>query len=595
MEYLKLIPALATWRTIRAQGKTQNDIIATFCKSVIKQKFETIAFDEVDLQKELEEIYGFNLPIAKIKEVLSRILDILDKKEKYRLKEAINDDSLEIMNGYKKEYERFSRHLLKFIKSKSQNKIDEQEILNLFNGWLVDENKVDKTKNKGIFAYFADFFLHNEEKYEELLQKIKEGAILYDGLTYGAEKEKTTHKLTLFLDVEILFSAMGYNGEQYKKKFDEFYDLAYKYDDNSYGLHMPLFYNEDIKDEITSFFNAARKIKESRNANYKPTAAMHYLMNTFKDSVEIGSEESRFFHELEKKFKIKLYNEHSYDELLNEYPNFNLESQESLKNIEEKVKSYNEDTRGEGIQQGIKALNFINLIRRFKPKKFFEAKVFLITNTSLINMIAWDENIRENESIPLSTSLDFITARLWELLESSFGKKLKSTEPIFRIQILLKEMMGDNVIRQYERAKKEYENNPDDELFARELSDIQDKLKLEPNKENIETFEMMLCDEQVEEQKKLADIEKDKAHKLGLEKGMEIGKKEGFEKGVEQGEEQGYAKAKMEMKHEQKKVCSVIKRILVCIKKAKKIIVGLIVSIAASIIAAIILSCFGNK
>ena len=540
---MQLICSLATWRTLRKQGKTQSDVITIFCKDIIKQKYKTIP-DAEKLQKELQDAYGFDLPNSVIEELLSKELsNILNKNiDNGELKN--NDDLNTSIMEYEKQYKNFSDDLLCFIKPKLKNG-NLQDVLNLFNEYLLYEN-ADKVKDREIFVLFADFLLQNKQKYEDLLQTIKEGFILYDGLTYNVCKTKEKNKLTLFLDTEIIFSAMGYNSELYKKKFDEFYRLVCKYDENR--LLITLYYDELIEREIKQFFYSAKEIKKSKNANYRPTAAMIYLMENFQDESEIESEQSRLFYILEKDFKILKYgnnrqsrDEKNYEELLNEYKDFNLESLQTLENVKKEVREkckitdyINDEYIDDEIQNSIRILNFINLLRHSYPKRFFESKVFLITNTALTNAIAWHKDIMEGKSIPLSTKLDFVTARLWELLESSLGNKLETLSPIFKIQILLKEIMRDELDKQYKKAHKDYELDKDEYRFGQEIIDIQEKFRLELNIDNIQTWEIIFSTEKMDEEKKIINIEKDKQHKLGIEKGKEIGRQEGIELGIKQ-------------------------------------------------------------
>lgn len=521
---------MATWRTLREQQKTQNDVIAIFCQHVIGQKYATLPFSVEELQQELQKVYGFELPNSVIDEVLSKTLsNILNKKEnKYKLTKEIKntiDLSVSIAN-YEKQYQIFLNDLLNFLKVKPINK-NPNEALDLFNEYLLREN-TDKALDKEIFVHFGNFLLQNERKYKELLQTVKEGCILYDGLTYNVCKTKSFNKLILFLDTEIIFSARGYNGELHKKKFDEFYRLVCKYDENR--LLMPLYYDESIETEIEQFFYRAKQIKKQKNANYKPTAAMLYLMENFQDVSEIDTEQSNLFYELKRDFKIQKYGdnriskeEKKYEELLNEYKDFNLEDLEILNNIRQEIKNtdyFNYEHIDNEIEASIKVLNFINLIRHSYPTRFFEAKAFLITNTALTNTIAWHKDIMEGKNIPLSTKLDFITARLWELLESSLGNKLETLSPIFKIQVLLKEILCDKLDKQYIKAQQDYKKDKDENKFIYEIVDILDKSKLEPSIENMPIYEIILSNK-IDEKRKIMNIELDKTYKLGIEKGEE--------------------------------------------------------------------------
>lgn len=447
---LRLICSLATWRILRKHQKTQSDIIAIFCKDIIKKKYETTIFDTEHLQQELQNVYGFDLPNSVIAEVLTKNLSQILQKDVggYKLTKKIenNNEMNGLIGHYQKEYNEFSKNLQDFVRRKSQNK-QPQEILELFNQYILlyKDETLDKTKDQQFFAYFADFLLNHKDKYTDLLQTIKEGVILYEGLRYRVDKTKNHNTLVLFLDTEIIFSAMGYNGELYKKKFDEFYDLARKYDGckkDENMLRMPLYYDEAVETEIRHNFDYARKIRKQGTANYKPTAVLRYLTdkNNFKDESNIDIEESRFFYYLNTKLKITKYNKlnENYENLLNKYKDSNLESLRVIENIKQEYSDKQKHCTDEEVQDSIRSLNLISLIRHSCPKIFFEAQALLITNTVLTNKIAWHKDIMENKNIPLATTLDFITARLWELLSESLGNGLETINPIFNIQVLLK-------------------------------------------------------------------------------------------------------------------------------------------------------------
>lgn len=594
MEDLKLICSLAAWRTLRSKDKTQYDVIAIFCKNIIANHYSTIPFSMQDISKKIEIEYGFNkIPNSVLEEVLSQKLNKFLKRNKdddrFCVKEKLDADNnmTDIVKKYKEEYTKFYQDLKNFLEKQTYKYPD--NFLELFNYYLLDE-KLDKQRNKEVFAHFANFLLKNKKYYDDLLRTIKEGVILYEGLQYGIKRAKNNSKIILFLDTEILFHAMDYNGKMYKQKFDDFYNLVCKYDENR--LLMPLFYSEMVEDEIRIFFNAAKQIKEKNTANYKPTAAMVYLMEKCKDANEVESEESNFFYQLGKKFKIQKYKE-SYKDMLEKYQEYNLESMYSLGNIRQDLGDSNKgkDTEEE-IAGSIKALSYINMVRRDNPSNLFNSKAMLITNTNITNRIAWHEEITESKkNIPLSNHLDFIIARLWEFIETSLGntERLVSFNPIFNLQLALKEMLQENLNKQYIRAKENYNEDKDKDRFCREILDIQDKMKLEPNIENMEIFEALFNDE-IEEQRKLQTIEKEKSFKEGIALGKEQGRKEAELEAKRRQKKENYPKRLKAYKQKQckKNIRNTKNKIMDFFKNH---IWSFILGICASLIATFIWSC----
>lgn len=330
---------------------------------------------------------------------------------------------------------------------------------------------------------------------------------------------------------------MGYNGKFYKQRFDDFYSLVCKYDSDR--LLIKLVYNEFVKAEIKNFFAAAANIKE-KSISTRPNAAMQYLLENFKDRTELESEETRFFHILKKDFKINK-DELQYEELLRDNQNFNIEDKSILEKItkDEKFKNLTDKSIEEKIEMSIKMLSYVNMTRKSSSKAFFDSKAMLISDTNLTNYIAWNKDIMEDKTIPLSNSLNFVTNRLWEFVETSFGEiiEVPTQAPLFRIQITLKEILGNTLNRQYEQAKEDFQKDNDKMRFEQEIIDIQDKGKLDVSKiEDVETIGAILDNDSIREIKKLHELSNEKAKREGIE----IGRK------------QGLAEAERNFKHQQK-------------------------------------------
>ncbi|RDU65993.1 hypothetical protein CQA53_05065 [Helicobacter didelphidarum] len=193
MEYneRQLICSLATWRSLREQNKTQYDIIEAFCKNIITSHYSTISFSVQDIRKKIKIEYGFDkIPDSIFEQVLLQNLKKYlnkDKEGRYRLVKQIDTDNniKDIIKKYIIEYKNFCDNLKDFLDEKKYKYPD--NFLELFNHYLLLE-EVDKNENKEIFAHFANFLLKYKERYYNLLQTIKEGIILYEGLRYGIKK-----------------------------------------------------------------------------------------------------------------------------------------------------------------------------------------------------------------------------------------------------------------------------------------------------------------------------------------------------------------------------------------------------------------------
>lgn len=566
----QLICSLATWRSLRKQNKTQNDVLEIFCKNILNESFLHIPFDSKDLAQKLKENYGFEILTSRIEEVLSTNLKSFIKENKQIHKyECIkpleaNKQVLEEIQKYKKEYECFYEDLKSFMQNKGEA-YEEDKTLQSFNMFLINEKYESQNFNNGkLLSYFVEFLLQSRSKYNELLRTIKEGAILIEGLKYEIKNTKHKNKITFFLDTEILFHAMNYNGEFYKQRFDDFYSLVCKYDSDR--LLIDLVYNEFVEEEIKDFFAAAANIKEKGIISTRPNVAMQYLLDNFNDRTALESEETRFFHRLKKDFKINK-DKFQYEELLRNNQDFNIEDKKILEKIaqDEKFKNLKNESIKEKIEMSIKMLSYISMTRKGSPKAFFDSKAMLISDTNLTNYIAWNKDIMEDKTIPLSNSLNFVTNRLWEFVETSFGESIEvSTQaPLFYIQIALKEILGNTLSEQYEKAREDFKKDNDKIRFEQEIIDIQGKGKLDVSKvEDLETIGIILDNDNIREIKKLHELNNEKAKKEGIEIGRKQGLMEAERNLKRQQKKQNYPKR---LKAYNKRQCK--KKLKISVKK----------------------------
>lgn len=99
------------------------------------------------------------------------------------------------------------------------------------------------------------FILINEQNSEiqDNLNKIREGSILYMGLSYDIRETGSLKKpLTLYLGTEILFSLIGYNGNIYQQLANDFYEQI-RTANSGNNKRITLYFFSEIKKEIDDF------------------------------------------------------------------------------------------------------------------------------------------------------------------------------------------------------------------------------------------------------------------------------------------------------------------------------------------------------
>ena len=107
----------------------------------------------------------------------------------------------------------------------------------------------------------GEFVLKNEnnEIIQKKLRDIQEGSILYIGLNYNISEIGSIKKnLTLFLDTEVIFSLVGYNGKIYQDLAEDFYTQVRAANLKEHKITLKYF--NEVKEEFDSFFNSAKSI-----------------------------------------------------------------------------------------------------------------------------------------------------------------------------------------------------------------------------------------------------------------------------------------------------------------------------------------------
>lgn len=301
----------------------------------------------------------------------------------------------------------------------------------------------------------------NNEKYMILLNKIKEGLIIYDGITTDLDysSNKINHhgtwktQMTLYLNMEILFHIAGYNGEYFKQIADDF--LSFIREINRTTKYIDLRYFSETKRDVESYFFAAERIVETgKLEDDKP--AMKAITNGCRTRSDIAARRTVFFNLL---FKTGI----------------NLEEKDDF--YEEKNYKYNIEDNNSDI---CRYLNYINILRKGQSsKKFSDVKFLFITANSEILQKAFE--IKKDGEFTLASSLDYVIEHFWFILNKGFGteRKIKSFDVIYKARMVLSGLVSDNISKKYYELNQKY---ADGKLSIDEVqslvADLRDKGRL---------------------------------------------------------------------------------------------------------------------
>ena len=232
-----ILAAFATFKTLFSKGqyKSPYQILAEFINYIIYSE-NLHNFSATNMKNRLKNVFGFDVPEAVIKASIKSLKDIELRNHVY----YTNLQSIKMnkeFNSFIDEAEKDSfyiiQRLISFIReqSKEEIEINETVIFKEFIAYLLDEYSI------GTYSQFiSKFILCNESdsKIQKQLNDIREGSVLYIGLSQDIRETGSIRKqLTLYLDMEILFDIVGYNGEIYLALAKDFIDLVKEANSNS--------------------------------------------------------------------------------------------------------------------------------------------------------------------------------------------------------------------------------------------------------------------------------------------------------------------------------------------------------------------------
>ena len=463
VDSVSILASFATLKTL-SDGKRYSSayqLLSEFIHYVIYTE-RLFAFSAVEMKNRLYNIFGFEIPEAVVK-TATRSLPYLNKENGvYTVKQDELTSDTTIEEARKEEAEKNSaviKALEQFIIEKQPDmSINEEQITRDLVAFLVEGS----LKSTGqYFDLISEFILKKEDdvKVQECLKKIREGSILYIGITYNINETGSFKKtLTLYLDTEILFSLAGYNGEIYKTLAEDFFLQVRAANLN--GEKIKLTYFPEVEKEIEDYFKTASSIVEGKSQTInKP--AMASIINGCTTSADVEVKKSDFYHVLGFAFGVHADKKQNY--YTEEDNCFNLESMEYTDSKDQE------------------SWRFISHINKLRKAQIFsdntEAEYLFVTNTynTIKTSREYAEKIRDENGLEYicdyAVNLDRITNIIWYKLGNGFGKKAypNNVSAILSARIALASCISHNVERVYAETKEQFKSGTltEEQLAAR--------------------------------------------------------------------------------------------------------------------------------
>ena len=197
------------------------------------------------------------------------------------------------------------KRLSQYILSKTDNaSINENLLIQELIAFLVDDQLVTSNKYTDLISEYI-IKNENDKKIQNELDSIREGSILYLGLSYNiCETGSISKPLNLYLSTEILFSIAGFNGTIYQQLANDFLEQV-KVANTNGQKKISLFYFVETKNEIDEFFSVAEEIADGKIHRYIDRPAMKAIINGCNSSTDVTVKKSDFYHKLKYLNKMK--------------------------------------------------------------------------------------------------------------------------------------------------------------------------------------------------------------------------------------------------------------------------------------------------
>ncbi len=457
----KCLASLAVFRELHDSKKDVYEIISEFLREIIfsNSKYQ---FNITEISQLLNETYDFKIPEAVIRSSLKKI-DFLKKEQGFYIVEDISklNNTSEIATKHSEiqiNNENIINNLFDYISTQKDCTLtqdEKEEIVHAFCNFILDDSI-----SNNFSEYISAFIVKNKTDidFTKQLETIKEGVVLYSGIKYNSNLNEIGSwdtELTIFLDTEILFHFAGYNGEIYQQSFDDFNFFIKKINtsgrNNKRKTIIHLKYFKEVRYVIEGFFEKAIHIYEGQDRQNPSNSAMASILHGCKSISDIISKKTNFF--------LLLKNNGILEDEFAEY--FSPENHKY--NIEDKslIESLSLTVGNKDIGNNLKNLNYVRIHRRGNQNNNLEnIGHILVTGNSLTLNISWNEAIKPYGSVPLATTLDFLTNKFWFRLSRGFGADNypKSFGVITKAQVLLSAELNKSVGKKYDELQKDYKS-----------------------------------------------------------------------------------------------------------------------------------------
>lgn len=509
-EEQKILASYSTYKALFEDHKTTYDIVAAFIKASITDCHRGTVFSSESLQSIIKNEFGIVIPSAVIS-VAAKKVSYLKKVDSSSFE--LDSEKVQIENEFF-DKQRLSVQTAQTVLEQLKGYLDdlgcslsEKEISQAFMNYLLDESVVEDSLKK----HFSTFIIKNSlnREFINAVNNIKRGHCLLVGLENNSTVDLCNTwngTLTIYLDMEILFHLVGYNGHLFESIAKDFIYVV-KQANKSHGSINLKFFNS-TKREIEDYFYSVKMRLNSVDASMPMKNAMKHLLKLCKCKSDVEEEMQLFFAKLS---RLGVHEDTREEYKNSKYDIYNLESIELLEKYTNEESNKNPEKTQEKIQNRLNAISNINRLR--KGEIFYDYRncgYIFVTGTNQTLKISHDllseevrskgessqsnmEKYNSDNAIEYAVSLFRITNALWYRLNNTLltgsPQYPIETDALVRARIIVSSLLDRKIETFYESARYKILSGEwtKDEALQRLVSVI--KIQHEPEEITADTID----------------------------------------------------------------------------------------------------------
>ncbi|WP_316800618.1 hypothetical protein [Pedobacter frigidisoli] len=469
-----LLASVALFRKLYDREDYNNiyDILAEFVRGAVIYE-NKLTYTSEEIKGLLKKVYGFEIPESVIKTTLrhrfeGKLTKVINSYTFHQsIKENFEEIERELVEVNDKN-EGLIKSLYQYISNKLGKEISKDEEIKIF------ENFTHFTMDNGYSDQYSEligaFVVSNQGNTEFInnLNSIREGIILYQGLSYTAdlnELGKWNTDLDIFLAPEHLFNALGYNGILFEEIFNDFYMLVNdinkgnKPSNKNREKKIRLFYPHETKVEIDGFFFIGEKIVSGKKTIDPSKIAMETLVKGANTVSDIKAKQVNFYNQL----KLKGIVEYDIEFDAAKHSKYNAVDQNVITELEAEAKKNKRPFDEEFCYSQLVLFSKINFKRLGRNDLPFEKiSDIYITENALSKYLAHNNAVKFNkDDTAFAKDIDFAISRFWFKLKKGFNLDNyvpKSFDLINKAKIILSSYTNNTIAREYYKINKQFKD-----------------------------------------------------------------------------------------------------------------------------------------